>query len=82
MGVNGVVRIRLVCNVCTSGRCVRLGSTGSALGIAGFVRVCLLHLGAPRGSLDSFQFVWVRRGGRWVLFVLFVRSRARMLSLG
>ena len=50
MGVTGDVRIRLIRNVCTSGRCDRLGSTGSsgsALGMAGFVR----------GSLHSFLFV-------------------------
>ena len=54
------------------GRWVRSGlsgSTGFAVGVAGFVAVCLVRPGAPLGSLGWFGFVWfvqVRPWGDWV----------------
>ena len=46
----------------------------NALRVAGFLRLRQVWSGAPRGSLCSFLFVWMRSEGRWV-HVCFVLLR-------
>ena len=50
------------------------GAIGRALGVVGFIRVGLVHSGAPSVSLGSYGFIRSCAGGYWVHSDSFARS--------
>ena len=63
VGSIGFVRCIRVCPVDLLIRSCSFSSFGSALGVAGLIRVNSFHLGAHWGSLGLVRFVWVCPGG-------------------